>query len=244
MLFRSLKQQVKYLKAGYKAELDKNVELQKEIASLTTKLKETEERLKENEPSAPHEFDDSSIKDKETIIALQNEIKGLKEELNLSRTKCKDIEENTEKIKTEQANDIGEFTERIKDLTIKNAELHEEIRAKDNLVESYKTEIENLQNNSKSKGKSSGEVAKLKKQIEDLTNECKNYKIKIEEDIEDKKFMNDSIKQNKNAFALRIEDFENQLREKEELIMNKEGEITNLRSAVFENQDIDRKSVV
>ncbi len=233
---------VKYLKAGVKEERRKNAKLQEEIAEITTKLKRAEEELKERTGSPDNKPPASSSKDKETIVALQNDLTQTKGELEEFKKKSATLEASVEQLKDEQTQMMTQYTGRIQELCERVAEMGEHDKAKERAIAEYKKTLEELQAKAKKGGSgsssNSAELTKLREELELSKKECEQLSEKLEQTQTDQELMNEHNKKMKEELNERILKLEEELKNKEEGIRKKESEMTGLKSAVAEHKAI------
>jgi len=227
--------QVKYYKKISKDQKKKNAELQKEIAIITARLKSAEESLLEQSSSASDQAG-SSIKDKEHILSLQNELDKVREQLKMFEKKSVMAETEIGKIKDDQTKVIAEYTERINELcqklaneTSKNTQDKNKILASEKKMLEYKKLYEAAQSKLKTKPNATSE--KLYEELNKYKKECELLTEKIEHTQADQDLLNEQNRVTKKMM-------EGEITQLTESVAQKEGEITTLKSKCIEYKAI------
>jgi len=227
------KKQMKLLKAALKLELKKNAKHQGEIVSLTENIKNLQDQLNEintNQGNASL----SSQRDKETILILQSQLKAAQAELEDNRKNVTAFED----AQKEHEQDLKDIKEKLEVLTIKNAELIQKNMELEETIESYKEKLEEAKKHNKGseKTKGSGKLTKLQSELDKLKNECMSYKEKLEQSEKDKEDIYVNSERIKKDLYAQFMEVEKHLKEKENVIMKKEGEIATLKSSIAETK--------
>lgn len=224
------KKHIKVLKAAYKQEAKKNTKLQKEILGLTEELNSLKAQLQEKEPDQ----NDADGKDKEAVAELENALKTAQAELEEYKKSAKSFEE----AQSEHRQDFEDCKKQLEQLTIRNADMMEKNRQLEELVDAHKEKLQEAEKQVKglSKEKSDTKATKLQAELERLRNECANYKKKLEQKEKDMKEVYENSTMIKNELNKQLVELESEVKNKERAIMSKEGEITNLKSAMAEDK--------
>jgi len=210
---------------------EKNTKLQEEMAIITARLKSAEQSLLEESTSGLNQAD-SSIKDKELILSLQNELEKVRGELKMFEKKSQIAETEVEKIKGNQTKVITEYTGLINELsqklaneTSKNAQDKSKILAIEKKLAEYKKLYDAAQIKLKAKPNATSE--KLYEELNRYKKECELLTEKIEHTQSDQDLLNEQ-----NRVAKKI--MEEEISQLTESVVQKDGEITTLKSKCIE----------
>lgn len=229
------KTRAKYLKALFKDERKKNQKLQNEIVELTVKLKNAEEELRER----PEDSQGTrSTKDKEQTESLQRQLKESREEVEEYARKCKKLEESLENFNNDQLRILSQYTDKISLLSQQNAELIDKDKERELELEVYKEKAKEVQKQPKGKGQTNAELQRLKDELIQALKQCKSLSERLEQSEADQQMMTEYNRKNKVELGERIVALEEELKAKENALMDKEGEVNKLKSSVVEQTTI------
>jgi chromosome segregation ATPase len=195
-------------------------------------LQNTQEELKErNSDNNPNMH---SLKDKEQILTLQNQLKENKYEIEEYAKKCKKLEESLESFNSDQLRILSQYTEKISQLSQENALLIDKDKEREVEMETYKEKLKEAQKQPKGKVQINTDTQKLKEELILTLKQCKTLSEKLEQSEQDHQMMTECNRKNKVELGERILALEEQLKAKEEALMDKEGEVSKLKSSVVE----------
>ena len=134
---------------------------------------------------------------------------------------------------------LNEFKNKIQDFSEKLIEANDQASAKDKQISDYKKLIDELTIKVKSGGKEKvvsdqpKGVQKLKEELEMYKTECTELSERLEHAQEDQKLFNGHYKTALEGMADKCAKLEEDLKNKEEALMRKEGEMSGFKASVY-----------